>query len=306
MTVRLMCIEFEFIHCYIRTDGCVSSRGFTVSMRFSIPSSWIFLIVLVLSAPLLAADTTGDKLTPEETFAMTRKALSGDGSAISWFKSRSEESSWHAYIVAAAYDRKGEISTAEKYYKRAISLGDSDAVLALAYMFTDAVMLNKGYAWSQIALLGNYDKAEIQEGKANATFEMWLLQKNLNAIDETDINGSNYSNAQELTQKIASEWLQPVREAVENRSQGYKWPPIQQNQPTYPSELAQRRISGWTFSSLLVGKGGKIKDVIVVSSSHEKFSRSAEAALRQWEFRPPENVGKEWTARQVIYFNLDD
>jgi TonB family protein len=78
--------------------------------------------------------------------------------------------------------------------------------------------------------------------------------------------------------------------------------------PLYPEVLAKALKQG---NVLLIGRidtRGKVEDIHVVATSHEKFVEAAVAAVKTWEFRPATRDGKpvEIAANVGVRFRLDN
>ncbi|MDD0973523.1 energy transducer TonB [Pseudomonas fontis] len=84
----------------------------------------------------------------------------------------------------------------------------------------------------------------------------------------------------------------------------------QNPQPVYPRELSAMGIEGQAKVQFLVwGRDGSVSDVKVLSSDHPLFAQAAEAAIKQWHYKPwkmsqSETYGQELTAPFI--FKLDE
>lgn len=68
----------------------------------------------------------------------------------------------------------------------------------------------------------------------------------------------------------------------------YDTPPqaISRNPPRYPAELRQARITGSAVIDFVVDVHGEVTDATTIKANDVRFARAAEAAVRQWRFKP--------------------
>ena len=108
---------------------------------------------------------------------------------------------------------------------------------------------------------------------------------------------------EQLPTKSELEQTAPVR--VHSLNELDRWlTPIQKVPPEYPQTLLDPLIVGGVLIEFYVDKHGSVKAPMVLSTSHELFSRSALRAIRQWKFQTPLFAGKPETviARQQFNF----
>lgn len=260
------------------------------------------LALLACPATAVPCDEAGNEtLKPQERFAITRQALSGEPAARSRVVSCSEDSSWWSYIAGVAAERAGELDTASDHYERAIGLGDSSGAMALANMLTQSGRHKRAFAWSQATLLKDYDNQQINAGEAGGTFAMWLLQENYSALSE-----SEYEQAVTLTDELLAEWLPVLRRNDGNESlEADGWKVVHRPPPKYPRLLAQERRSGWTRNMLLVDASGEPVDVLVVSFNREEFAKATRKSLLEWGIQTPEDARQGKTFVQTILFDME-
>lgn len=65
-----------------------------------------------------------------------------------------------------------------------------------------------------------------------------------------------------------------------------------QPKPVYPEDMSKGLRQGNVLLTGRIDTHGKIQDLKVVATSHEKFAEPAMAAVRSWEFRPATRDGK--------------
>ena len=61
---------------------------------------------------------------------------------------------------------------------------------------------------------------------------------------------------------------------------------IKQVKPQYPPIAYSKKIEGQVVVAILVNTDGRVLDTKVVKSSNEIFNEEAEAAVKQWSFKP--------------------
>jgi protein TonB len=62
--------------------------------------------------------------------------------------------------------------------------------------------------------------------------------------------------------------------------------------PVYPGLAREARIEGTTVVRALVGRDGKVKEVLVVRSAHDLLDRAAVEATRDYVFTPAIQSGR--------------
>ena len=78
---------------------------------------------------------------------------------------------------------------------------------------------------------------------------------------------------------------------------------ISQEYPIYPEFAQRRNLEDWLVVRYIIGKNGRVKDVIVLTPpAHEAFTRATVSKIRQWRFLPfrdaqgqPKEVAHELT-----------
>ena len=276
-----------------------SFTGFPRYLLFAVP-------FLSLVASMHASAGMDSEPAPAVKFERTRAALDGDPSAIAWIESRSADNDFDAYLLGAVQQHNGNPDAASDAFERAVEHGHPYAPVALALLHTEAGKHGHGLAWSQAALLAEYTPEEIEDGKANHTFLLWLFLENLEHIDTAD-----NEEVDALADRIIEQWTPRIRENLEAAREGYAnakheddgWSPGERNPPRYPATLANRRIPGWTLNYILFNRDGDCEDVITLTASHTAFGKRARKAIEQWTFEPPENAQEGLLSTQVIEFS---
>lgn len=80
--------------------------------------------------------------------------------------------------------------------------------------------------------------------------------------------------------------------------------PIRTVAPDHPPELRQKLINGEALLEFLVDTGGEVRDVKIVSETHEGFGAAAEEAVLQWKFKPGTSDGQPKAVRIVLPFEF--
>ena len=73
-----------------------------------------------------------------------------------------------------------------------------------------------------------------------------------------------------------------------------------QPSPSYPAELAKRKVSGVVKMEIVVDANGRVTNPRVISSSHPAFQTAALAAIKQWRFEPGMRDGNRASFRLQI------
>lgn len=79
---------------------------------------------------------------------------------------------------------------------------------------------------------------------------------------------------------------------------------VKQVAPTHPPELKKKMRNGRAVIECVITATGELQDVKVASASEPEFGQAAEAAIRQWEFRPGEKAGQPVAVRLQIPFDF--
>jgi TonB family protein len=79
---------------------------------------------------------------------------------------------------------------------------------------------------------------------------------------------------------------------------------IQRVAPVYPMELRERGIQGVATVEMLIDSTGRVVEAKAVRATMPAFAAQAEAAAKQWTFRPAEASGKKITARVMVPFEF--
>lgn len=77
--------------------------------------------------------------------------------------------------------------------------------------------------------------------------------------------------------------------------------PKKRKNPTYPIEAATRYQEGWVLLNFAVNEKGKVKDVVVVDSSGNRyFEKSARKTVKKWRYEPAQKNGEPVYACQNL------
>lgn len=79
---------------------------------------------------------------------------------------------------------------------------------------------------------------------------------------------------------------------------------VKQVAPVHPPGLQKKMRNGSAVIECLITDTGAVQDVKVASASEPEFGQAAEAAIRQWEFRPGEKAGQPVAVRLQIPFDF--
>jgi protein TonB len=86
--------------------------------------------------------------------------------------------------------------------------------------------------------------------------------------------------------------------------------PVEQPDPHYPEDAAAEGVTGTVRLKVVVGPRGLVESALVVRSSGDgRLDRAAEAAVRQWRYRPGLRGGRPRTAVdyvEVEFFREDE
>ena len=66
---------------------------------------------------------------------------------------------------------------------------------------------------------------------------------------------------------------------------------IRRVEPQYPDEARQNRISGIVIVECIIGKDGRVKDVVVLKGLPYGLDQAAVEAVKRWEFKPATLAG---------------
>lgn len=80
--------------------------------------------------------------------------------------------------------------------------------------------------------------------------------------------------------------------------------PIRTVAPDHPPELRKKLINGEALLEFLVDEAGEVRDIKIVSETHEGFGAAAEEALLQWKFKPGTSDGQPKAVRIVLPFEF--
>jgi TonB family protein len=72
--------------------------------------------------------------------------------------------------------------------------------------------------------------------------------------------------------------------------------------PLYPFQLKRHGIMGEATVQFIIAADGTVRDIVVISATHEGFASSAVQAVRQWRFTPGEFDGQPVACRMVQAF----
>lgn len=81
--------------------------------------------------------------------------------------------------------------------------------------------------------------------------------------------------------------------------------PVSKIQPTYPSALLKKGVSGRVVVSCVVDETGKVVSTSVKQSAHPDLDKAALAAVNKWKFKPANKAGRNVTAKCLVPFNFE-
>jgi TonB family protein len=258
------------------------------------------LWLMTLSAQSAQADCAASKERMERVHA----ALKGQPDALAEFKSRSDDSGFNSWVVAAAYQREGNIAQADHYYRLSLKNGDLLASLALAQMYHDQGQHQLSHAWAQVSLLRQFSIEDIRAGEADRGMGMFLLRHSLANMSEEQI-----TEAEALSAEFLRDWL-PEKAAPEQICPGIEastcagWVATRRSNPRYPAGMAHANEPGWVRALLQINENGRVDHVEILGSSRRAFERTSASAIRRWRFTPPEEASSGTLATQTIVFEL--
>lgn len=84
--------------------------------------------------------------------------------------------------------------------------------------------------------------------------------------------------------------------------------PLHRVAPTYPYEMKQAGISGWSRVIFIVDDNGRVRAPRIDSSSHREFEQPSIDAVLQWRFEPGMKDGRAVKTRMMLplKFNLNN
>jgi protein TonB len=81
-------------------------------------------------------------------------------------------------------------------------------------------------------------------------------------------------------------------------------PWVKKVQPIYPDSALKNNIEGKVVLKARVGKDGRVKNVILLSSSDSIFNEAAIKAMKKWIFEPAISYGKSIEVWVTVPFNF--
>jgi TonB family protein len=128
----------------------------------------------------------------------------------------------------------------------------------------------------------------------------------------TALKAWRFAPARHGGEPIAVEWRAPVVicpdfRAVVNRLDQVPPKVLRAVEPVYPRALVRDDIRGEVKLNCLIDEQGKVKEIVVESSSHPVFSKLAIAAMEEWKFAPATKAGKPVSTKisQSFHFAPD-
>jgi TonB family protein len=98
---------------------------------------------------------------------------------------------------------------------------------------------------------------------------------------KTDINSEQSDSTGYITTEIILDSYKHERE-----------PWIKKVYPVYPDNAFKNKIEGKVILKALIGKGGKVNRVVLISSTNTIFNDASINALKKWAFEPAMMNGK--------------
>jgi TonB family protein len=259
-------------------------------------------IVLIIFACLIGlAPPAVAELTAEERFERISRALGGDQQAQDALMAEAPDDAFLHWVIATAHQQAGRIDKAAEFYQEALRLGDLESALAMSQMYFDAGRFNDAHAWGQVWVLHHFDPADIQAGKANQDIGMFMLRRNLEKMDEEQIE-----QAEQFAGTVLNEWLpdkiQEGNFCIDTPQACGGWSIQHRTSPEYPHSASTRGELGWVRLVLLIDANGEVETTRHLGSSNNAFRRAAQRAVRRWRFSPPEDATDGTIFVQTIHF----
>jgi TonB family protein len=259
-------------------------------------------IVLIIFACLLGlAPPAVAELTAEERFERISRALGGDQQAQDALMAEAPNDAFPHWVIATTHQQAGRIDKAAEFYQEALRLGDLESALAMSQMYFDARRFNDAHAWGQVWVLHHFDPADIQAGKANQDIGMFMLRRNLDKMDDQQLE-----QAEQFADTVLNEWLpEKVKErnfCIDTPQVCAGWSIQLQTEPEYPHSMLTSGELGWVRLVLMIDKNGQVETTRHLGSSNNAFRRAAQRTVRRWRFSPPEDATDGTIFVQTIHF----
>jgi TonB family protein len=105
-------------------------------------------------------------------------------------------------------------------------------------------------------------------------------------------NGQSKQHKTDLTidKSDSTVYITPETIINSNRSECEPW--VKKVYPIYPDSALKYKIEGKVVLKTLIGKGGRVKRVILISSSNSIFNDVSIKAMKKWIFEPAMMNGK--------------